>query len=464
MGMPFAMPFQGQQAMQAIGALIEACEGAVYVDVDGVIQWINERYSDFLGVSSHYAIGRPVGEIIANTRLPEVLHSGEPILLDVQIIRDQPILVTRLPLRDENNVIVGAMGVMLYDRLQGFQSMMTQIQRLQIGAKTDPRESRQKRSARYTLSDIVGSGAAITRVKQQLARCAPYTSTVLLLGETGTGKELAAHAIHSASKRAAGPFVAVNIAAIPDTLIEAELFGVAAGAYTGADRRGRHGKFAAAHGGTLFLDEIGDMPIHVQVKLLRVLQEREVEPLGANDVMRVDVRVVVATRHDLQDLVSKGLFRADLYYRLSTVPVRMPALRDRTDDLEAVCTSLLEAISAETGLKSKTLSSPALEWLKNQPWPGNIRELRNVLERTCIASDASILDVSAFDDLSSPPQEAMTPSAARAPVATTAVHPTTVEEALRHTYGNKAAAARLLGMARSTFYSKLQEMALSSGS
>jgi transcriptional regulator with PAS, ATPase and Fis domain len=459
MGMPAEIPFHGQQAMQALGAFIEACEGAVYVDADGIIRWMNERYAAFLGIYPESAVGRPVGEVISNTRLPEVLHTGEPILLDVQIIRDQPILVTRLPLRDENNVIVGAMGVMLYDRLQRLQPMFSQVQKLQARSNDLHRESEQKRCSRYTLSSITGNGAAIADVKRQLSRCAPYNSTVLLLGETGTGKELAAHAIHSASPRAAGPFVAVNIAAIPDTLIEAELFGVAAGAYTGADRRGRHGKFTIADGGTLFLDEIGDMPVHVQVKLLRVLQEREVEPLGSNVVTRVNVRVVVATRRDLREMVSKHLFRADLYYRLSTIPIRLPALRDRPEDLGDICESLLRTIALETGLPHMTLSRTALDLLRRRDWPGNIRELRNVLERACIASDSSVLDTSAFDDADDGTHDSPSPSVSLSgsrPLVSTA----SIAQALRITYGNKSAAARLLGVPRSTFYARLREIAL----
>ena len=188
-------------------------------------------------------------------------------------------------------------------------------------------------------------------------------STVLLLGETGTGKELMAQGIHAGSHRAAGPFVGVNIAAVPETLLEAEFFGVAPGAYTGADRKGRPGKFKLADGGTLFLDEIGDMPLALQAKLLRVLQEQEVEPLGSNKVEKLDTRVIAATSRDLAAMVEAGQFRADLYYRLNVLPIRLPPLRERLSDMDALADHLLDDIARRTGLAApKSLNAVAPLW------------------------------------------------------------------------------------------------------
>ena len=222
-------------------------------------------------------------------------------------------------------------------------------------------------------------------------------STVLLLGDTGTGKELLAHGIHAASRRAARSFVGVNIAAVPDTLLEAEFFGVAPGAYTGADRKGRDGKFKLADGGTLFLDEIGDMPLALQAKLLRVLQEQELEPLGSNQVQKVDVRVIAATSRDLAAMVAGGSFRADLYYRLNVLPIRLPALRERLSDIEALAEALLEDIARRSGLAAKGLSADALDRLATRDWPGNIRELRNVLEQSALMTDDRVLTAAHLD-------------------------------------------------------------------
>jgi transcriptional regulator with PAS, ATPase and Fis domain len=315
-------------------------------------------------------------------------------------------------------------------------------------------------------------------------------STVLLLGETGTGKELLAHAIHAASRRAARPFVGVNIAAVPDTLLEAEFFGVAPGAYTGAERRGREGKFKLAHGGTLFLDEIGDMPLALQSKLLRALQEQEIEPLGSNRVERVDVRIIAATSRDLTAMVEAGQFRADLYYRLNVLPIRLPALRERIDDLEALVEMLAEDIARRSGLPHKGLTPEALDLLASQPWPGNIRELRNVLEQATLMTDDAQLGPRHFASALRPmpppakepapasesaeralaaPATSAAPSAGGDIAAAAAAQlpprplPEQVAEleraaiaaALRATAGNRMAAARLLKISRAAFYDKL---------
>ena len=338
-------------------------------------------------------------------------------------------------------------------------------------------------------------------VKSRARRAAVLNTTVLLLGETGTGKELLAQAIHAASTRARHPFIAVNVAAIPETLLEAEFFGVAPGAYTGADRRGRDGKFKLADGGTLFLDEIGDMPMALQAKLLRVLQEREVEPLGSNAVSRVDVRVIAASSVDLATLVADGRFRSDLYYRLNVLPIRLPPLRERPGDLEALCEHLLEQLALEHEMLPKEIDREALEALAMMPWPGNVRELRNVLERACSLWDGMRLTMEAFREVlpeidavaagqgapSSRGAGTSTPGTAEpgrvvgvagavadAPPALSegadsaagagtlpdriaALERAAIRDALRATGGNRVQAARRLGIARATLYQKLAE-------
>jgi transcriptional regulator with PAS, ATPase and Fis domain len=311
-------------------------------------------------------------------------------------------------------------------------------------------------------------------VKRQARRVAVTDTTVLLLGETGTGKEVLAQAIHAASARASKPFVGVNIAAVPETLLEAEFFGVAPGAYTGAERKGRDGKFKLAHGGTLFLDEIGDMPLAVQAKLLRALQEQEVEPLGSNRVERVDVRVIAATSRDLSAMVADGRFRADLYYRLHVLPIRLPPLRERLDDLEALAEVLMEDIARRSGLAARGLAPDALDWLGRQAWPGNIRELRNTLEQAALMTDERVLHARHFGAgippgaLSAGPSAPAVAEAPAVPVFRPAapaprtlaeqvaeVERRAIAEALAATGGNRVAAARRLGMPRSVLYERL---------
>src|SRR5690606_19845529 len=293
-----------------------------------------EREEDF--------VGQPVSSVVHNTQMHRVLATGKPILIDLLDNRAGTFVVSRIPLRDDAGEVIGVLGIVLFDHPETtLQPLITKFARLEQDLKEAQRQLATQRRSKYTFASFVGTSPAAVEVKRQARRAAMSTSPVLLLGETGTGKELLAHAIHAASPRAGKPFVGVNMAAVPESLLEAESFGVAPGAYTGADRRGRDGKFKLADGGTLFLDELGDMPMALQAKLLRGLQEREVEPLGSNAVSRVDVRVIAATSVDLGQLVEERRFRADLYYRLNVLPIRLPPLRERVEDLEPLCEHLL---------------------------------------------------------------------------------------------------------------------------
>jgi transcriptional regulator with PAS, ATPase and Fis domain len=332
------------------------------------------------------------------------------------------------------------------------------------------RELATQRRNKYTLASFVGTSPAATEVKRQARRAAMSSSPVLLLGETGTGKELLAHAIHGASSRAAGPLVSVNIAAVPDTLLEAEFFGVAPGAYTGADRKGRDGKFKLADGGTLFLDEIGDMPLALQPKLLRALQEREIEPLGSNKLVRFDARVIAATSRDLGELVREGKFREDLYYRLNVLPIRVPPLRERRTDIPA----LVEILAEDIGPPSPEFSADAIALLSAQAWRGNIRELRNVLEQTAMRSDSPYLDAQDVERVLRDSGVTQIAPAAK-PASAEANKPESqvlrrlseqvaeierqaIEAAIAATSGNKLAAAKLLGISRAKLYERLDVM------
>ena len=334
--------------------------GMMVVDRQHRIVWISEGYKRFLPALGHAEsdfVGRRVEEVVPNTLIPEVIESGRPILVDLLTNSAGTFLVSRLPLRDAAGRVIGAMGMVLLDHPETtMQPLITKFSRLQHELDDARQQLAAQRRTKYTVASFIGASPAAMEVKRHARRVAQIDSTVLLLGETGTGKELLAHAIHAASARARRPFVGVNIAAVPENLLEAEFFGVAPGAYTGADRRGREGKFKLAHRGTLFLDEIGDMPLALQSKLLRVLQEQEVEPLGSNRVESVDVRVIAATSRDLAAMVRAGQFRADLYYRLNVLPIRLPALRERLADLEPLAEALSDDIARRSGLPHKSLS------------------------------------------------------------------------------------------------------------
>ncbi|MCD6674383.1 MAG: sigma 54-interacting transcriptional regulator [Burkholderiaceae bacterium] len=481
------------------------CEGILVVDASSRVVWTDDRWQRnmaSLGFSSiEQIIGRPVEEIVPNTLMRHVVETGKPILLDILENKAGTYLVSRFPLRDDSGAVIGAVGLILYDQIESLKPLIGKLGRLQSELAQAHKELARQRRTRYTFSNFVGNSERALEVKSRARRAAVLNTTVLLLGETGTGKELLAQAIHAASRRARGPFIAVNVAAIPETLLEAEFFGVAPGAYTGADRRGRDGKFALADGGTLFLDEIGDMPLALQAKLLRALQEREVEPLGSNTMKRVDVRVIAASSVDLATLVADGRFRADLYYRLNVLPIRLPPLRERVEDLEPLCEHLLEQIALEHEMLPKEIDRDALEALMRMPWPGNVRELRNVLERACSLWDGMRLTRDALravlpeidsSDASGesgartasaaladaqehtnampglPASAAGSGAAAGTAIADSAVALTlpqrvadlerlAIREALQATGGNRLRAARRLGIARATLYQKLAQ-------
>ncbi len=442
--------------------------GMLVVNRDHQIVWISEGYKRFLpalGVHSEADfVGRRVEEVIPNTLLNQVIETGRPIMVDLLTNKAGTFLVSRLPLRDDAGQVIGAVGLVLMDHPEStMQPLMVKFSRLQRELEDAQRQLAAQRRPKYTIASFIGASPAALEVKRQARRVAGTDSTVLLLGDTGTGKELLAHAIHAASARAARAFVTVNIAAVPETLLEAEFFGVAPGAYTGADRKGREGKFKLADHGTLFLDEIGDMPLPLQAKLLRVLQEQEVEPLGSNRVERVDVRVIAATSRDLVGMVGQGLFRADLYYRLHVLPIRLPRLADRLADLEPLADALLDDIARRSGLPHKSLTSDAMELLAQHGWPGNIRELRNVLEQAALMTDDLVLAARHLalqpSGVASAPAPAEVAAEAQTirplPQAVAELELRAIRDALVATGGNKVAAAKLLGISRATLYEKL---------
>ena len=445
-------------------------EGMMLVDRDCRVVWINDAYKRFLPAlgfaRAEDFVGRPVEEIIPNTQMRHVVETGKPILLDLLTNQAGTFVVSRIPLRDESGDVIGALGMVLFDHPETtLQPLIAKFARLQRDLDDARRQLSAQRRAKYTFASFIGASPAALEVKRQARRAAQADSTVLLLGETGTGKELLAHAIHAGSSRADKAFVGVNLAAVPETLLEAEFFGVAPGAYTGADRKGREGRFKLADGGTLFLDEAGDMPLALQAKLLRALQEQEIEPLGSNTVIKVDVRVIAATSRDLRALVAQGRFREDLYYRLSVLPIRLPALRERLADLDALAESLLESIALRTGMPQRELDASALAALAEHDWPGNVRELRNALEQAAMLTDHARLSARDFSAvLPARPDVPARPLGPRPlPEQIAELERRSIRAALEAARGNKVAAAKLLGISRATLYEKLAGMKEMSG-
>ncbi|MDO9114753.1 MAG: sigma 54-interacting transcriptional regulator [Polaromonas sp.] len=486
---PHGLPLDAQSILELAARSMfqlfsSISQGMFLVDRTGRIVWVNEGYKRFLpalGFSSvEQFVGHMVEEVIPNTQMRRVLETGEPFLIDLLTNRAGTFVVSRIPLRDESGGdVIGAIGIVLFDHpettLQPLISKFALLHRDLDDARRELASQRLQppgqRQSKYTFASFVGTSPAAVEVKRQARRAAQTSSPVLLLGETGTGKELLAHAIHATSSRARGPFISVNIAAVPDTLLEAEFFGVAPGAYTGADRKGRDGKFKIADGGTLFLDEIGDMPQALQAKLLRALQEGEIEPLGSNKLIPFDARLIAATSRDLAALVREGKFREDLFYRLNVLPIKVPPLRERRSDIPALLEVLGEEMALRSGDRQPELAPDALALLSAQTWRGNIRELRNVLEQAVMRSDSpsigraqfeevlkeagieriAPLPLAEFGDGAEPTSDPLRPLAEQV----AQVERRAIAAAMAATGGNKLAASRLLGISRAKLYERL---------
>ena len=450
------------RALSELSLFSELSEGSIAVDRYARVTWINDKYRKLLGVpATRDVIGKPIESVIPESQLRRVVETGRPILLDLLRFGDQHFVVCRLPLRDDAGAVIGAVGFVFYDRLDYVKPLLAKFSSLRAKLDRAQGELAKARRARYSLSNFIGVSPAIRELIGRARRMAAREGPVLLLGETGVGKELLAQGVHQASPRAQGPFVAINVAAVPDTLMEAEFFGVAPGAFTGAERRPRPGKFEIAAAGTLFLDEIGDMPPAIQAKFLRVLQEGEFEPLGSNEVRRVDVRVIAATSVDLEARVRDGAFRADLYYRLAVLPLRVPPLRERPEDIAPLAERLLDDIPQEPGQGAWWLTDEALALLQGHDWPGNVRELGNVLERATIEASTEAIDVESLRHAlpgGSAPGVEVGPLSLAETVAQAEAR--AIRGALHAADGDKTEAARRLGLSRSTLYAKLKALGL----
>ncbi|MFC4769441.1 sigma-54 interaction domain-containing protein [Effusibacillus consociatus] len=451
------MERDSQNYLKLLEAVLEnAHEAIVVTDPDGKILLMNRTYRDFVGVQD--VIGRHVTEVIENTRMHIVAQTGKPEVAQIQRIKGQDMIANRVPIFADGKM-VAVLGTVLFQDVRQLHALAATVDQLKQELAYYKREFRRKLGAVYHFDQIVGLSPNMQEVKNLAQKVAKSDTTVLITGESGTGKELFAHAIHAASRREMGPFIRVNCAAIPDTLLESELFGYEEGAFTGAVRKGKKGKFELADHGTILLDEIGDMPLPLQAKLLRVLQEKEVERVGGIRPVSIDVRVIASTNRDLQQRIREGKFREDLFYRLNVVTLTIPPLRERPEDLPRLVDDLLEQLMESTGIIVKEIADDVWSVLHEYSWPGNIRELRNVLERAmhvmegdCLKAKHLMISTSDNRTASSgvPTLKESLEAAERAAIV----------RALAETGGNKLEAAKLLGISKSGFYQKLDKYGL----
>ena len=441
--------------------------------------------SDGLDAPSH-AVRYRVGEGI----IGRVVESSKPIV--VPQVSKEPTFLNRAAKRPElpkeelsficvpillNRRAVGALGVDLrfnpdrdYDRYVKFlgivASSIAQAVKIQRLVEDDKKRLvdenthlKQELRERYDFSSIIGTSGPVRQMYEQMSQVAPANTTVLIRGESGTGKEMVAHAIHYNSPRANKPFIKVSCAALPDSLIESELFGYEKGAFTGADQR-KKGRFEMAEGGTLFLDEIGDIALQTQVKLLRVLQEREFERLGSTETVKVNVRLLAATNKDMERAIAAGTFREDLYYRLNVYAIFVPPLRERKADLLLLVDHFLEKFSREHHKSIKRISTPAIDMLMSYHWPGNVRELENTLERAVLMCDGQVVHGHHLPPSLQTAEASGTVTRVALSDAVAGFEKDLIQDALKTTRGNRAKAARLLDTTERVLNYKVRKYAI----
>lgn len=432
----------------------------ILVNNQGVVIMINESFAQYLGHDKEQIIGKPVQTVDKNTRFPYVLQSKKAeIAIPHTFENGHTALVHRIPVLGEDGEVLYGFGLVLFQDIEAMTEIIKRNKQLNQELWHARTELRRMRGAKYAFDTIVGVSDNMEAAKHMAKKAALTTSNVLLLGESGTGKELFAHAIHNDSGRSFGPFVQVNCAAIPRELLEAELFGYEEGAFTGAKKGGQVGKFELANKGTIFLDEIGDMPMEMQVKLLRVLQEREVERIGGHIPLAIDVRVIAATNKDLLKAIHEGQFREDLYYRLNVMTLHIPPLRERHEDMHLLVDALVKKHAHNMGRMITEITNGFCDALKAYRWPGNVRELENVIERAINLCEHGVLEVRHLPvhllvKGTVPTTSGVVPLSDRYRL----LEKEAIEEALKYFKGNKQKAAKALGLARSTLYDKMQQL------
>ena len=441
------------------GLLDNPNESLMLIDKEGIVQFLSSTNESFFEVKRENAIGRHVTDINPDTELLETLRSGKAEIGRVMTMKGKQRIIARIPIFHQGDII-GAAGKVMFAHPEKLKELYERIETLENRLDYYKKELYQAFGSRYSFDNIIGQSEAIVNAKAMAAQAAKTDSAVIINGESGTGKELFAHAIHQAGRRRDQNFIRVNSASIPSELIESELFGYEAGAFTGADLKGKPGKFELADKGTIFFDEIGDMPLNMQVKLLRTLQEKEIERVGGRKPRKIDFRFICATNRNVEKMISSGEFRLDLYYRINVINVSTPPLREIKNDIPLFFNEFLSELSGELKKKVKPVAADTMSLLQNYAWPGNMRELRNIAERALIVSKGEVISL---DDL--PPAIRKSAGAFTASQGTPQslketmemTEKQTITGTLKLTGNNRAAAAKILGIHRTGLYQKMKK-------
>lgn len=433
--------------------------GITVADHRGIVRYISPLHEKAMGLRPGEAIGRLMSDVVPGSRLQQVVNSGKAEIGDVHIIQGAKRIVNRVPIW-QNGKIVGAMGRVLF-KAEAIQNLSAELSRLEHQVKLYQRQLNRMEAAESPLRALQGNSLAMEQLKTRIRQLADLDVAVLILGESGTGKELVAKALHSLSSRAGKSLISLNLAALPTTLVEAELFGYAAGTFTGATREGRPGKFQQAHESTLFLDEVGDIPLEIQVKLLRVLEDQVVERLGSHTPQDVKFRLISATHRNMEQLLENQHLRLDLYYRLAGVTLRIPPLRERLEDIPILLQHFVTSFCRRNQLPIPRIQADVATFLASRTWPGNVRQLRQTVEEAVVFASGKVLDPSHFQHRQ--PPSAHHPVAPQHSAQAAPAEPLSMQEHMANAAhaavvaqgGNKNKAAASLGISRSHLYKLL---------
>lgn len=447
--------------------VVNSLEGLVVTDTEGRFVFASHKWEELTGLKLADVKGIPTYKVTPETRVGKCIETKQPLFGEVVHVPSKeggevPMVSYYTPLFDGEE-FVGCATVCASQGMSEVLDVSSKVESMMSELHYFRKQLAKEQGAKYTIDNIAGSSIKMQEMKAAIRRCARTASTVIIQGETGTGKELVAHSIHTLSSRSAQPFVKINCAAIPAELLESELFGYVGGAFTGANKAGKKGKFQLANGGTLFLDEINQMPFALQPKLLRAIQEREVEPVGAAKPEKVDVRIVAASNKDLLKMVKAGEFREDLYYRLNVIPIIVPPLRERREDIPEIAEATLRTLNDQLGMAVPGISEDAKQKLQGYDWPGNVRELRNVIERAMNEAWTEVLTWKHFRAYFVNKAYVAQPAVrSKKGVCTISEAKAKAEKeailnALEAAAGNKAYASEMLGITRAMLYRKMDK-------
>lgn len=444
--------------------IIEQLEIAVVTDKDGRYVYVTKPWEEYYGKKLDEVKGMFVRDVLPSSKIHEALETKHSIIgYPIPLVnnKQEKGFCNYIPIIKNGEVIAGFIYVIFtiekstVDFSKMLNGMMDELKYYQ-------QELKQLRKAKYSIDEIIGESTVIVNLKKQIRRAAKSTSTVLIEGETGCGKELVAHSIHDLSNRTLKPFIKINCAAIPAELFESELFGYESGAFTGAKKEGKKGKFEMSDSGSLFLDEINQMSMTVQPKLLRVLQEKEIEKIGGKESIPVDIRLIVASNMSVEKMVIDKKFRSDLFYRLNVINIKIPPLRERKEDIAMLVDNIISRLNFQLGLNIQGIDMKIIERFKEYEWPGNVRELQNVVERGMNMALSGIMEWNHFEEYF---ENKLLKSFSKKRIAKgllikqakKSLEKEIILEGLEKYCNNKALCSRELGISRTMLYKKMKE-------